>query len=83
MDTDALFDGKISITCAFVVVGLMVLTLMLSLWGNLGTTCAALTELRVCPSGCAYISIQAAVDAANAADVIKVAQGTYTDLHVR
>jgi len=38
-------------------------------------------EHRVCPSGCAYSSIQAAVDAAQPGDVIKVAQGTYTDLH--
>jgi hypothetical protein len=35
-------------------------------------------ELRVCPSGCTYSSIQAAVDAADPGDVIKIAQGTYT-----
>jgi fibronectin-binding autotransporter adhesin len=40
-------------------------------------------ELQVCPSGCTYSSVQAAVDAADPGDVIKVAQGTYTDVHVR
>jgi parallel beta-helix repeat protein len=38
-------------------------------------------ELRVCPSGCDYSSIQDAVDEAEPGDVIKVAQGTFTDLH--
>ncbi|MCD4669898.1 MAG: right-handed parallel beta-helix repeat-containing protein, partial [Actinomycetia bacterium] len=42
---------------------------------------APLAELHVCPSGCAYSSIQAAVDAAGPGDVIKVAQGTYSDVH--
>lgn len=38
-------------------------------------------ELHVCPSGCPYSSIQTAVDAAQDSDVIKVAQGSYTDVH--
>ncbi len=45
------------------------------------TPAAPAGEHRVCPSGCTYSSIQAAVDAAQPGDVIKVAQGTYTDLH--
>jgi hypothetical protein len=40
-------------------------------------------ELHVCPSGCAYSSIQDAVDAAFFGDVIKVATGVYNDVHLR
>jgi fibronectin-binding autotransporter adhesin len=40
-------------------------------------------ELRVCTNGCMYTSLQAAVDAANPGDMIKVAEGTYTDIHLR
>jgi len=44
---------------------------------------APTAKLYVCPSGCAYSSIQTAVDAADPGDVIKVAQGDYTDVHQR
>ncbi len=40
-------------------------------------------ELLVCPSGCAYTSIQTAVDAATEGNIIKVVQGTYTGIHQR
>jgi len=48
--------------------------------GHVGAPAA---ELHVCPSGCAYASVQAAVDGADAGDVVKVATGVYADVHVR
>ncbi len=51
-------------------------------WGSgLAARAAGASELHVCPSGCAYSSIQAAVDAAHPGDTIKVAQGAYRDVH--
>jgi len=44
---------------------------------------APAAEIRVCLSGCTYSSLQAAVDAATAGDVIKVAAGVYTGVHQR
>ena len=40
-------------------------------------------DRTVCASGCDHTTIQAAVDAADDGDVIKVAEGIYTDLHLR
>jgi hypothetical protein len=67
------------------------LTLVLSLLFGIGRPVQSyaaaqnspIDELRVCPSGCSYSSIQAAVDAANPGDVIKVAGGSYADVHAR
>lgn len=50
------------------------------------THAAPTTELRVCPAGpptCDYATVQAAVDAAEPGDTIKVAQGVYTSVDVR
>jgi hypothetical protein len=41
------------------------------------------TERRVCPTGCAYSSVQAAVDAAAPGDVIAIAAGAYTEVTTR
>jgi hypothetical protein len=56
------------------------MALALSLLAGIGLSARAAPadELHVCPSGCTYSSIQAAVDAAEPGDVIKVAEGVYT-----
>jgi hypothetical protein len=40
------------------------------------------SELHVCTSGCPYLYVQAAVNAASEGDVIKVAEGTYGQVHI-
>ena len=39
----------------------------------------AVTELHVCKAGCAYTTVQAAIDAAATGDEIRIASGIYTD----
>jgi len=73
-----------SILLALIVPAMITLgsTWLLSGWLAAG----AAQELTVCAEGpprCAYHTIQAAVDAASEGDVIKVAGGTYTDVHNR
>ncbi len=76
--------GNKSVVIA-VVLGLGAVLALLRLGGRELPAQAAPTapaaELHVCPSGCTYSSVQAAVDAAQEGDLIKVAQGTYTDVH--
>jgi pectin methylesterase-like acyl-CoA thioesterase len=44
---------------------------------------ALAAQLHVCLSGCAYDNVQAAVDAADEGDIIKVAEGAYTGVSAR
>jgi uncharacterized repeat protein (TIGR01451 family) len=73
--------------CLFItlVLGLGLTMALLWLLSDLGTEppVARAGDLHVCPSGCTYSSIQAAVDAASDGDVIKVATGTYTGVSAR
>jgi parallel beta-helix repeat protein len=68
---------------AAILLGIISILLMLSMFNGVAIAAPILptAEIHVCPSGCAYSTIQAAVDAANNRDVIKVAAGIYTDTH--
>jgi pectin methylesterase-like acyl-CoA thioesterase len=63
--------------------GLMLALLWLLSSPPTGLAVVYAAELHVCPSGCPYAAVQAAVDAASTGDVIKVAAGTYTGVTVR
>jgi len=71
---------KLSLISLSMVMGLGMAVLWMAVL-NPSVQAAPTPELHVCPSGCPYTSIQSAVDAAQAGDVIKVTQGNYTDVH--
>lgn len=76
---------KLALTGVAVLLGLTVL----STWvvaGPPAITRPAAAVLTVCPAGppdCQYATIQAAVDAANSGDVVKIAAGVYTGVAAR
>jgi parallel beta-helix repeat protein len=74
--TIILISGVLAILAATIL-------LLLLPGSGLSAHAAPAGDLQVCPSGCTYSSIQAAVDAADPGDVIKVAAGVYTDVHAR
>lgn len=69
---------SLTISIAVALMLLVAVTGALAAWHN-----PAGDVMRVCPAGCAYSSVQAAVDAAHPGDIIEVAQGTYHDIHAR
>ena len=75
--------GKRLLTTLVLGVGLTMALLWLLSGPGTGLPAVRAADLHVCPSGCAYSSIQAAVDAASGGDVIKVATGTYTGVSAR
>jgi hypothetical protein len=75
--------SKRLLTILVVTVGSIMALLWLLSGPAIGLAPVRAADLHVCPSGCAYSSIQAAVDAARDSDVIKVATGTYAGVSAR
>jgi hypothetical protein len=77
------FPSLTGLALTMALLAFSLVTLGLLVRGNPPASAAPATELHVCPSGCAYSAVQAAVDAANTGDLIKVAAGTYTGVESR
>ncbi|MGD2146389.1 MAG: NosD domain-containing protein [Anaerolineae bacterium] len=80
-------ERRLAVALCLLLAGAAIGALSLVLSGPPAAAVAAPTgEWHVCPAGpntCNFASIQEAVDAAQPGDVIKVAEGVYTDMHVR
>jgi len=76
-----------AVAVSVLLAGAAIAALSLALSGPTAAAVAAPDgEWHVCPPGppaCSFATLQEAVDAAAPGDLIKVAEGVYTDLHVR
>jgi parallel beta-helix repeat protein len=83
----AVLSRTFAIAGSLLLAGVVTAALALAMSGAPAAAVAAPSgEWRVCPAGpgtCDFATVQEAVDAAGPGDVIKVAEGVYTDLHVR
>jgi hypothetical protein len=69
--------GVVMVACA------AALALLWGLNGEPTAQAAPRAGIQVCPSGCAFSSIQNAVDAATPGEVIQIAQGVYNGVHAQ
>ena len=84
MITLAFLSGLVAVAAILVILVRPAVPVQAAL--NTGPVNGPAADRTVCPAGpptCDYASVQAAVDAANPGDVIKVAAGDYTDIHSR
>ena len=75
-------SGRIGIALGFGLVWVVAMLLLFSVL-RLSPVLADGNTLTVCASGCDYTTIQAAIDAATDGDIIKIGEGTYTNVFSR
>jgi parallel beta-helix repeat protein len=77
--------GRLTDVYIVLILGVGLTSVLLSLLGHASAMppVAQVASYTVCSNGCNFSTIQAAVDAARDGDVIKVAEGIYTDVHTK